>query len=473
MQEPQRKFEEKNIETRTKRRPSSAKAISWALLACGVASLIVSIVYTSSILAFLGLGLTFWGALLLYLKTQEYEHKLLDSSVLPSLNTLNQLIRELNYEGNPVYLPPKYFEDPEATKIYIPKQKEAGLPKPEDIQKNENRLFVKNSGGILLTPPGAELTKLFERTLETSFTKLDLKSLEQNLPKLFVEDLEIAENLEFQIKEDSIHLKITNSIYKDLTNLPNMLEKIGGPICSAIACAITKAAGKPVIIEKIEISEDGKTTDAKFRLLGIRAPKQIKPPEKMEPLAPTQLEEAAKLYLRSHLLPKLVSQLLVVIGSIILVWVGALTFYDMAVWGKDISVIFFGSRAGEALSLGLGVKVIHYFVLGLALLFSGFIIFLRSKLEESANLYLIRRLLPNLAGLFLTASGSIILALIGWLIWYDMAVWGKDISVIFFGSRAGEALSLGLGVKVIHYFVLGLALLFSGFIIFLRSKRGE
>jgi hypothetical protein len=473
MQEPQRKGKEKNFETRTKRRPSSAKAISWALLTCGVASLIVSIIYTVDILAFMGLGLTFWGALLLYLKTQEYTHKLLDTSVLPSLYTLNQLIRELDYKGNPVYLPPEYFENPEATKIYIPKREEAGLPEPEEIQRSENRLFVKNSEGILLTPPGAELTRLFERTLETSFTKLDLKSLERNLPKLFVEDLEIAENLEFEMKEDSIHLTITNSIYKDLTNLPHLLGKIGGPICSAIACAITKAAGKPVIIEKIETSEDGKTTDAKFRLLGVRAPKQMEPAEKMESLVSTQLEEAAKLYFRRRLLPRLVSQLLVVLGSIILVWVGGLTFYDMTVWGKDIFFIFFGSRTGEAMSLGVGVKVIHYFVLGLVLLVSGFIIFLRSRLEEYVNLYLIRRLLPNLVSLFLTAFGSAILAFIGWLIVYDVTVWNKDISFIFFGSRTGEAMSLGIGVKVIHYFVLGIALLVSGFIIFLRSKRGE
>jgi hypothetical protein len=378
MQEPLRKGEEKSIET-TKRRSSSAKVISWALLVCGLASLIVSIVYNSSILAFMGLGLTFWGALLLYLKTQEYTHKLLDTSVLPSLNTLNQLIQELNYKGNPVYLPPEYFENPESTKIYISKQKEAGLPKPEEIQRNENRLFVKNSAGILLTPPGAELTKLFERTLETSFTKLDLKSLEQNLPRLFVEDLEIAENLEFQMEEDSIHLKITNSIYKESTNLPHVLDKIGGPICSAIACAITKATGNPVFIEKIENSEDGRTTDAKFRLLGVRAPKQIETPQKMESFTPAQLEEAAKLYFRSRLLPKLVSPLLAVLGSIILVWVGGLTFYDMTVWGKDISLIFFGSRAGEVMSLGIGMRAIHYFVLGLVLLVSGFVIFFRRK----------------------------------------------------------------------------------------------
>jgi len=79
-------------------------------------------------------------------------------------------------------------------------------------------------------------------------------------------------------------------------------------------------------------------------------------------------------------------------------------------------------------------------------------------------------LLPNVAGLFLAASGLIILAWVLWLTWYDMTSWGKDIALIFFGSRTGEAISLGIGMKVIHYFLIGLALLLSGLLIFrLRS----
>jgi hypothetical protein len=377
MQEPDKEIIEGV--TRTKRRTSSSKIISWVLIVCGVISLIVSIIYVSSILAFVGLGLTFWGALLLYLKTQDYPQKLLETSILPSLNTLKQLIQELNYKGNPVYLPPKYFENPETTKIYISKNKRASLPEPEEIQRSENSLFVKNSQGILLTPPGEELTKLFEKTLEKSFTKLDLKSMEQNLPKLFIEDLEIAENLEFQMKEDSVHLKFTNSIYKDLTSLPHVLDKIGGPICSAIAIAITKAAGKPVMIENIEISKDGKTTKAKFRILGIRVQKPMFPPEKIKSPVSTQLEEVAKLYLKSPLLPKMVSQILALLGSIVMVWVSLLAFYDITVWGKNVSLVFFGSRTGEDISLGIGVKLIHYFILGLVFLIFSFIIFLRNK----------------------------------------------------------------------------------------------
>ena len=83
--------------------------------------------------------------------------------------------------------------------------------------------------------------------------------------------------------------------------------------------------------------------------------------------------------------------------------------------------------------------------------------------------------LPNLVSLLLAGSGSIILAWIGWLTWYDLTVWGKvwnkDISLIFFGSRAGEAISLGVGMRVIYYFLISLTLIISGMFTFLRKRR--
>jgi len=75
------------------------------------------------------------------------------------------------------------------------------------------------------------------------------------------------------------------------------------------------------------------------------------------------------------------------------------------------------------------------------------------------------------AGLFLTAFGSVILTWVGWLTWHDITVWGKDIPLIFFGSRTGEPISLGLGMKVIHYFLIGLALFILGLGRFLRRRR--
>jgi len=91
-------------------------------------------------------------------------------------------------------------------------------------------------------------------------------------------------------------------------------------------------------------------------------------------------------------------------------------------------------------------------------------------MREKLNL---SRLLPNLGGLFLVAFGSIILAWVCWLTWHDMTTWGKDIALIFFGSRIGEPISLGIGMKVIYYFLTDLALLLLGLLTFLRRGIKE
>ena len=79
-----------------------------------------------------------------------------------------------------------------------------------------------------------------------------------------------------------------------------------------------------------------------------------------------------------------------------------------------------------------------------------------------------RRFWPNLAGAVLAAYGVTTLAWVGQLTWIDVTVWGKDIALIFFGSRTGENISLGIGMKVIHYFLIGLALLLLGLVMLFR-----
>jgi len=257
---------------RKKPKISSAKATGWTMLGLGAISLVASILSVSQILAFIGLGLIFWGAILTYIQTGEYiKENLLGATVLPSLSLLNQMIEELDYQGKAIYLPPKYLKDPEASKAYIPKQKDGKLPTPEQIQEREAKLFIENPTGLLLTPAGAELTKLFEKTLETSFTRIDLQYLQQNMPKLFIEDLEIAQTFEIKTENNKVHVKIENSAYKNLSKeakkLSNIYSALGCPISSAVACALAKATGKPIVIENQQTSEDGKNMEIEYRIL--------------------------------------------------------------------------------------------------------------------------------------------------------------------------------------------------------------
>lgn len=260
------------------------------MLLLGAVSLIASIVYDSSILAFIGLGLVFWGAVLFYVKPEEYTRKtLLEAALAPPLTTLNQMIQELDYEGDATYLPPKYFTNPETTKVYISKIKYASLPTPEQTQLDENEPISRAARGLLITPPGIELSRLMEKSLGTSFLRTDLKNLQQNLPKLFIEDLEIAEDLEIEMQNDpnekkgvnqasvaqkknmTIHVRITKPIYgnifKEVENSPQSSAPIGCPIRSAIAIALTKTTGKPVRIIENKSSEDGNIMEATYEII--------------------------------------------------------------------------------------------------------------------------------------------------------------------------------------------------------------
>jgi len=255
------------IELSKKRRSPPA---GYVLLTPGAIALLCSILFESSILAFIGLGLTFWGALLLYIKPARHvKADLLDSTAASSLATISQIIADLDFRGKALYLPPRYLKEIKAGRVYIPSEEVQTIPAVEEVA--EEKVFLKNPKGICLNPPGLGLANLYEKELGKDFAKADLNYLQNNLPKLFIEDLEIAEDLEINPENDVIHVKITGSIYQDLCNearkLPNVCNSIGCPLCSSIAIALTRATGKPIALEKNEISPDGKTIEIYYRTL--------------------------------------------------------------------------------------------------------------------------------------------------------------------------------------------------------------
>ena len=244
---------------------TSERIASYILALLGILALILSILYVSSILAFIGLSLTFWGILLLYLRQEKYvKSRLLDSTVLSSLENLDKIVKELDYKGRAIYLPPKYMKDFKSGIVYIPKEEETEIPSVEEVSKEKT--FSKNPQGILITPPGLSLTNLFEKELGTDFFRTDLPHLQKNMPKILIENLEIAQDLQMETQGNIINVKITDSIYKNFCQekekLQNICGSIGCPLSSAIACALTRATGKPITIEKDDISCLLYTSDA-------------------------------------------------------------------------------------------------------------------------------------------------------------------------------------------------------------------
>jgi len=246
------------------------RMIACVILTLGIVAVAFSAFYVSSILAFIGLGLTFWGALLLYITpTKHVKLELLNATASPSLANIEKLIVSMKLNGKGIYLPPKYLKDFESSLIYIPSKTNQPLPKPEEI--DEEKLYSKNPKGIFLTPPGMGLSRLFEKELGTSFIKTDLNYVQDHLPKLLIEDMEIAENVEITIEDNTITIELTNHVFKEICEETSELQRVHGsigcPLSSAIACALAKATGKPIIIEREEQSRDGKTTEIRYNIV--------------------------------------------------------------------------------------------------------------------------------------------------------------------------------------------------------------
>ena len=243
----------------------------WSIAGTGVVILIMASIFEAQVPGLIGLGLIFWGILFIYIRGGEYIKKsLFDATTTSQQLTLDQILPTLKLKGKPIYLSPKYSSNPNISKVYIPKQKDANLP-PEVTQQNAPlRTYQANPSGIIINPPGAGLTNLFEKTLETSFTHVDLQFLLQKMPKLFSENLEICQNLEIRVEEDKIHLIITGSI---ITVGVNTAEReyehsdLISPLVSAIACSIAKATGYPIRAENLVSSNDGKDISIEYTVL--------------------------------------------------------------------------------------------------------------------------------------------------------------------------------------------------------------
>ena len=119
-------------------------------------------------------------------------------------------------------------------------------------------------------------------------------------------------------------------------------------------------------------------------------------------------------------------------------------------------------------------------VLVMSLLVGGFIYtvywgyswFWSKKINEINN-SLIFRILSQNKILVITCLilGSVTVLFVFQIIWNDLVVWNKDLGLIFFGSRVGEAISLGIGIKLIHYFFIGLTFLLTGIVLLIHNSR--
>jgi hypothetical protein len=229
-------------------------------------------------LAFIGLGLTFWGALFFFVRPLKYvQSSILNSSVISSYSTIDRIIQDLKYKGKSYYIPP-YPEEvylPEHLRglkdmiVFISADSGMGMPSIEEIAKSS--FLLENPKGMCIAPPGLGLLTLFEEELKVDITEIGLDDLCDSLPKLILENFQLAKEIEIKTEKNQVYLRIQDSAYKNLYSEEKNLKSVhllGCPLVSAIACTIAKSTGKIVIPQKDAVTPDTEIIEFWYSFVG-------------------------------------------------------------------------------------------------------------------------------------------------------------------------------------------------------------
>lgn len=252
----------------SRRRHRLWSGVALLFICFGLISLALSLIYDSSILAFIGLGLTLWGGLFFFIKTTKYvKVSVFDATIMSSLLAIDKILTELNSQGEGVYFPPKDIKKKNVFMV-VPLKRQRYMPKADTLA--EGKVFL-NSKGICLIPPGQGLMNLYEKELRKDFSKRDLNYLTNKLSKVLIENLEILEDIEIKKQDEAVvYVKMKGAFHAGLCKQfrgYTGIGRLGCPLCSSLACVLVKATDKAVTIKRKYISIDGKTTETWYHLI--------------------------------------------------------------------------------------------------------------------------------------------------------------------------------------------------------------
>ncbi|MGH9921774.1 MAG: hypothetical protein ACRD38_03380, partial [Nitrososphaerales archaeon] len=198
--------------------------ISIMLMCTGGSSLVLSYLYSSLILTFIGLGLTLWGAIIAYvLPSRHVPEKIIAPMVLHTIRTLDDLLANIGYKGRTVFYYPRHENGPGQGHVFIPYEK---TQVPHNHGKFEGTLH-NDSEGISIVAPSQGLVDLFERELKVNFADVDLYYMQENLPRLLIEDLKLVDDLLIESDKDVIRARIVGRSSAEICDSVNKLTKLG------------------------------------------------------------------------------------------------------------------------------------------------------------------------------------------------------------------------------------------------------
>ncbi len=275
------------------KKPRVSLLIVISFLITGVALFVTSVFSDNQIFSSVGLGLTFFGAILLLITPKKLvESSFLVSSTLPAYLAMDRMIKNLNLKREAYNIPscsgdaslPEHLKCLNEMVTFIPVEQTEesmdieSLPPDEYLLKNhknlliniaEDKFLTENPKGLLLPSPGLSLLEKIERKHKNSLDRISLSKLDNELSYLF-HQLHLCKEIKMAVNANQVTLQINNSFYDDLYSQKNDLTSVkilGCPLVSAVACAIAKSVGKPTLIQAIKTSSNYKTITVNLEIV--------------------------------------------------------------------------------------------------------------------------------------------------------------------------------------------------------------
>ena len=241
------------------------------VLITGVVMIVISVLNSSSFLAIIGVSVAFWSILILFFAPTAHRFiALFQASANASGYNIERSLIEFNSAEKGIYLPPQNLLNFDSSLVFVPKNPQTALPSSSEIS---DKLFNEKKNALFITPPGFDLSMMFESELGLSFRKINLPQMQKMISKL-ISNLKFTEDAKVRIQDRTITLEVTGSIFNTLcqdteSSQPRTHAQVGCILASAFACAFAKASDSPITIQKDTLDPETRTMIIEYRVEGV------------------------------------------------------------------------------------------------------------------------------------------------------------------------------------------------------------
>jgi hypothetical protein len=242
------------------------------LIGVGGASLAASYFADSVILTLAGLGLVFWGVIMLYISPQRFiPEKLFGSMAISTTKTIDRLLVSMNYGGRTVFLHPKHLKGLSQGYIFIPYEDKDRNVLPSDEALAEEKFVYENPRGIFMIAPSQGIVELIEKEIDSNLATLDMAYIKENLPKLLVNNFRLIDSMSIEENHGFVRVRMEGEsaakVCSTVTKETTVGKHFGCPLCASLGLIFSKVTGRPVSIEESSVNEVESSISTAFKTL--------------------------------------------------------------------------------------------------------------------------------------------------------------------------------------------------------------